>query len=148
MEKNVTSLLERWQTTILNSLIFVSSWQKHNFAGLTTEYGIPIRKISVHPVPDCHPYYRFCAEIIFHSTKGKDLLKIYPKAAHLVRDDPSPSWNSRWPLHPCKIENGVFRTEFCVAVFHSADSSSSAHWCPPRCTVKLMLRYLLLTSRD
>ena len=29
-----------------------------------------------HPVPDCHPYYRFCADAVFRSTKGNDSLKI------------------------------------------------------------------------
>ena len=31
----------------------------------------------------------------------------------------------------CKIDNGLFRIEFHVAVLHSADSSSSASWSTP-----------------
>ena len=47
-----------------------------------------------------------------------------------------------------KMDNGLLRTEFRVSVLHSADSSSSAHWRPTRCAVKLMLRYLLSLWSD
>lgn len=71
----------------------------------TRASGTPFRKVGLPSVLDCHPCCRLSADAAYHSAKGKASLIIKPKVAQPVRDDPSPSWNGGWALHPLQFEN-------------------------------------------